>query len=244
MQSKQMLIENPIQKSLGAVNVGTSVMAVKYRDGVMVAADTSITYGSMCKVKDARRIVKLNDECVMACSGEMADAQDLEKQLRQKVEEDEIAQDGATFMRPLDYFNFVARQNYQRRLKMNPLWCSTVVGGVDKETGEPFLGVSDLYGTKLQEDFVLTGLGNYFCQVIMQNRRRDDMSEQEARELILDCMKVMFYRDKKAHDKVQISTITKAGVTMHEPIDCPTQLNQNFYVTQTNELFRPMRVMQ
>ena len=31
---------------------------------------------------------------------------------------------------------------------------------------------------------------------------------------------------------------------MHEPIDCPTTWNQNFYVTQTNELFRPMRVMQ
>ena len=78
----------------------------------------------------------------------------------------------------------------------------------------------------------------------MQNRRRDDMSEEEARQLMLDCMKVMFMRDKKSHDQVQISTITKAGVTMHEPIHCPTQWNQKFYVNQTNELYRPMRVMQ
>ena len=57
----------------------------------------------------------------------------------------------------------------------------------------------------------------------MQNRRRDDMTEDEARQLILDCMAVMFYRDKKSIDKVQISTVTAAGVTMHDPIHVPTQ---------------------
>jgi 20S proteasome subunit beta 7 len=70
MQSK---IENPLQHSLGAVNVGSSVLAVKYRDGVMIAADTAISYGSMRKEKDARRIKKLSNECIYASSGEMAD---------------------------------------------------------------------------------------------------------------------------------------------------------------------------
>ena len=106
---------------------------------------------------------------------------------------------------------------------MNPLWCSTIVGGIDKNSGEVFLGVSDLYGTRIEQPFLLTGLGSHYCQVLMQNRRRDDMSEDEARELILDCMKVMFYRDKKAHDQVQISTVTRAGVTMHDPIQVPSQ---------------------
>ena len=73
MQGRQNLVENPLQHSLGAVNVGTSVMAIKYKDGVLVAADTAISYGGMRKVKDARRIEKLNDECVIASSGEMAD---------------------------------------------------------------------------------------------------------------------------------------------------------------------------
>lgn len=85
------MVENPLQHSLGAVNVGTSVMAIKYNGGVMVAADTAISYGGMRKVKDARRIEKLNDECVYACSGEMADFQELKKQLNLRQEADEIA---------------------------------------------------------------------------------------------------------------------------------------------------------
>ena len=73
MQARKNLVENPLQHSLGAVNIGTSVMAIRYKDGVMVAADTAISYGNMRRVKDARRIEKLNDECVFASSGEMAD---------------------------------------------------------------------------------------------------------------------------------------------------------------------------
>ena len=73
MQARKNLVENPLQHSLGAVNIGTSVMAIRYKDGVMLAADTAISYGNMRRVKDARRIEKLNDECIFASSGEMAD---------------------------------------------------------------------------------------------------------------------------------------------------------------------------
>ena len=84
------MVENPLQHSLGAVNVGTSVMGLKYKDGVMIAADTAISYGGMCKVKDARRIIKLNDEVAFGCSGEMSDMQELKKALERKNEADEI----------------------------------------------------------------------------------------------------------------------------------------------------------
>ena len=57
----------------GPVNVGTSVFAFKYKDGVIFAADTGISYGSMLKVKDAKRMTQLGDETIFACSGEMAD---------------------------------------------------------------------------------------------------------------------------------------------------------------------------
>ena len=77
----------------------------------------------------------------------------------------------------------------------------------------------------------------------MQNGRRDDMTEAEAKALIFDCMKVMFYRDKKAHDQVQIATVTKQGVTMNEPEHVPTVWGTNFQRTHTNELYRPLRIL-
>ena len=59
--------------SSGPVNVGTSVFALKYKDGVMVAADTHVTYGGMMKHKESQRMVPLGHEAIIAASGEMAD---------------------------------------------------------------------------------------------------------------------------------------------------------------------------
>lgn len=146
-------------------------------------------------------------------------------------------------MSPRDYFNYISRHNYQRRLKMDPLWCSTVVGGVSKDSGEVFLGCTDLYGLRLEENFILTGLASHYCQVLMQNSWSAEMSEGEARQLIENCMRTMFYRDKKAHDKVQIVTVSKEkGVTMHDPITIDSEWNLPFFKEQTNEKFRPMRI--
>ena len=165
----------------GPVNVGTSVFALKYKDGIMVAADTAISYGSMLMFKDARRMAKLGDEAILACSGEMADFQNLVKLLDEKYEEDLIENDGATFFHPKDYYNWVSRTQYQKRMKGDPLWVTAVIGGINKTTGEVFLGRSDFHGTKIEADYIITGLGAHFCEVLLANNWRADMSEAEAR---------------------------------------------------------------
>ena len=183
-------------------------MAIKYAGGVMIAADTAVAYGSMKKTKHAVRIAQISEETAIACSGEMSDFQELKKIFKEKNEGDVIEHDGAQFLKPRDYFNFLSRLNYQRRMKMDPLWNGTIMGGVKKDTGEVFLGMVDLYGTKIEGDFMLTGLASHYCQVLMQNAWKDNLTEAEARTLIEACMRVMFYRDKKASDEIQICKVT------------------------------------
>lgn len=83
--------------------------------------------------------------------------------MKEKHEGDIIEEDGAHFFKPKDYFNFLARLNYQRRMKMNPLWNGSIIGGVKKDDGEVFLGMVDLYGTKIEGNFLLTGLAAHYC---------------------------------------------------------------------------------
>ena len=87
-------------------------------------------------------------------------------------------------------------------MKMDPLWTGSIIGGVRKDTGEAFLGMIDLYGTKIEGNFLLTGLAAHYGQVLMQNAWKPDLSEAEARKVIEDIMRVMFYRDKKAADEI------------------------------------------
>ena len=134
----------------GPVNVGGSVFAFKYRDGIMMAADTAISYGSMRKIKDAQRMEAIGEETLLGCSGEMADFQNLHKDLKNMHEDDEIQDDGCTYLHSRDYLNWISRVQYQRRCKNDPLLISAVVGGVNPKTGEVYLGVSDFHGMKLE----------------------------------------------------------------------------------------------
>lgn len=54
---------------------GTSVLAIKYKDGVMVACDTLGAYGSTKRYKSVERIKRINDHVVVAASGELSDFQ-------------------------------------------------------------------------------------------------------------------------------------------------------------------------
>lgn len=57
-------------------------MALKYKDGVMLASDTAVAYGSMRKTKHASRLAPLSEETAMVTSGEMSDFQELLKIMR------------------------------------------------------------------------------------------------------------------------------------------------------------------
>lgn len=154
--------EQPKGHTQVPVNIGSSVVGIKYKDGVMIATDTSVSYGSMKKTKHTTRMVQLSEETVLACGGEMSDFQELTKIFREKYESDVIENDGALFYKPKDYFNSLSRLNYQRRMKGDPLWTSSIIGGVRKDNGEVFLGTVDLYGTKVEGNFLLTGLAAHY----------------------------------------------------------------------------------
>ena len=127
----------------------------------------------------------------------------MKRQFDDIYEEDLIQNDGATFKHVEDYFKSYCAKQYHRRSKGAPYWTMTVVGGINKVSKEPFLAWTDIYGTQFRNTgYVLTGLALHYCQVLFENNWKPDMTEQEARDLIEQSMKIMFLRDKVAHDTI------------------------------------------
>jgi 20S proteasome subunit beta 7 len=101
-------------------------------------------------------------------------------------------------------FEYLWRVMYGRRSKFNPLWNSLVVGGV--HNGERFLGYVDLKGTTYKSNTIATGFGGYLAQPILRKRvegREDELTEEEAIEIVDTCMKVLYYRDARSMNKVR-----------------------------------------
>ena len=211
---RQTAVADPITHTQQPIVTGASVLGIKYADGVMLAADTLASYGTMARYKDTRRLQKVGENTIIGASGEMSDFQRVMDMLGDMQQEDLNQDDGYT-KSPSEIHSYLRAVMYQRRNKGNPLWNQLLVGGFRDE--KPFLGYVDLIGTAYEENYIATGFGAYLAIPIIRDRWVPDMEEGEARALLEDCLRVMFYRDCKASNRIQIAKATRDGTLVSEP---------------------------
>ncbi len=125
--------------------------------------------------------------------------------------------------------SYLTRVMYNRRNKMNPLWNTLCVAGF--EDGQPTLGYVDLRGTTFSEDFLATGFGAHMALPLIRERWRADLDEASARTLLEDCMRVLWYRDCRALNKIQIAKVTAAGVAVSPPFATTAQWTYASFVS-------------
>ena len=68
-----------------------------------------------------------------------------------------------------------------------------------------FLGYVDLLGTTYSAPSIATGYGAYIAIPLLRaavDGKQDQLTEEAARELLHECMRVLFYRDARSLDKV------------------------------------------
>lgn len=218
--SDQQTIMDPTTHTTSPIVTGTTVIGLKYNNGVMLAADTLASYGSLARYKDVRRLKQVGENTLIGASGEISDFQTIMEMLESMHLADLNEDDGFT-RNPSEYFNYLRAVMYQRRGKGNPLWNQLLVAGFHKDT--PFLGYVDMIGTAYEENFIATGFGAYLAIPLIRERWTPDMDEGEARALLEDCLRVMYYRDCRALNKIQIAKATAEGTLVSEPYEISTE---------------------
>ena len=209
-------VQDARQRTQQPIVTGTTILGLKYKDGVMLAADTLASYGSMARYKDVRRIKTVGDNTIIGASGEMSDFQAVMSKLENMDLEDMNSDDGYK-RSPSEVFNFLRAVMYQRRNKGDPLWNQLLVAGHKNDA--PFLGYVDLIGTAYEENFIATGFGAYLAMPLIRERWSADMEEGEARGLLEDCLRVLYYRDCRATYRIQIAKATAEGTLVSEPYE-------------------------
>jgi 20S proteasome subunit beta 7 len=210
---------NPSKKTLNPVVTGTSILALKYQDGIMMMADTLASYGSLARFRDVRRIQPLGKYTIIGGTGEYSDFQYIIKILEELVNEHEIT-DEDIHLSPSSIHSYLTRVMYQRRNKFDPLWNSIVIGGFYKQ--KSFLGLCDLRGTSYQDETIATGFGDYIARPLMRKHFKENMTFIEANSLLETCMRVLFYRDARSLNRIQRAIVTSKGIEISEPYELDT----------------------
>lgn len=202
---------------------GTSVLAIKYKDGIMMSTDCLASYGSLARFRDMQRVISVGDQTLLGASGDVSDFQYTTHLLEQLMTEEHITDDGHV-LNPKQVYEYMSNVMYSRRSKMNPLWNAYVIGGVVK--GEKFLGCVDLLGTTYTASTIATGFGQHLAQPLLRKAvegNEDTLTEEQAIEILDECMKVLYYRDARSLNKFHRAKATAEGVVISGPFSAETE---------------------
>ena len=218
------------------VSTGTSVVGLAFDGGVIIAADTLASYGSLARFRTVPRVLNVNNQTVLGCGGDYADFQQLSASIEQKQIDEECHADGFG-MTPKSIYSWLTRVQYNKRSKFDPFWTFWVVGGLeqDHENGgeaKPFLGYVDMLGTAYKDKAIATGYGAYIAIPLLRqlSERQGPVTEAEARAKIEECMRVLYCRDARSLPKYHIAVVTSTGSKIEGPIEIDAEWNIAHYV--------------
>jgi 20S proteasome subunit beta 7 len=211
------------------VVTGTSVIAIKFSTGVVIAADNLASYGSLARFTDVKRLKPFNRKAVVGFGGDVSDMQYLDRLLNSlDVEENYAVGSGRDASGELEHVlmsaknlhTYLSKVMYKRRTDFNPLWNALLVAGLD-EKNVPFLASADLLGTTFSAPTLATGFGAHLAQPILRKVVPDEeaskaLDRATAVKVVQDCMKVLFYRDARSMNEYSIAVIDEKGVELKQ----------------------------
>lgn len=216
----------PKQATQSPIVTGTSVIALKFKDGVVMAADNLASYGSLARFTDVKRLRNFANTSVVGFGGDVSDMQYLDRHLTDLAideaydtpEPSESTAQG--HLNAANLHKYLSKLLYSRRNNFDPLWNQILVAGLDSES-KPYLASVDLRGTTFTAPSLATGFGSALAQPIMRRYAETEeeaskLTREEAVAVIRECMKVLFYRDARSLDKYSLAVVTKEGVEISE----------------------------
>ncbi|CAK9264528.1 unnamed protein product [Sphagnum jensenii] len=220
----------PITHTQTPYVTGTSVLGIKYKDGVLIAADTAGSYGSTTRYKSVERLRPIGQNTLVGATGEMSDFQTILQILDRLIITNAMFDDDNT-LGPPDIHSYLNRVMYNQRNKLDPFWNTLMLGGV--KNGVKYLGNVTMLGLHYVDDHVATGFGIHLAQPIFRNEWNEDMTLEQGTKLLEKCMLVLFYRDRSAINKMQIANITEDGVKISEPYALQTKWDYEAFSNPT-----------
>ncbi|MHA1136899.1 MAG: proteasome subunit beta [Candidatus Thorarchaeota archaeon] len=186
---------------------GATVVGIKCTDGVVVATDTLITWGTHVLSEKGVKAFKLTDSIVLASAGLTSDYQMLVNRLQAQIKLYELNQKKSITVKALS--KMIANTLYSTR--MSPLYVQTVVVGVDGNG--PQLYTLDMGGSLIPDEFTATGTGTGTAYGVLENSLKADVTVKEAEEIAIKAVKASISRDIQSGGNIHVMSVTTGGVT-------------------------------
>ncbi|TPX62965.1 hypothetical protein PhCBS80983_g00093 [Powellomyces hirtus] len=190
----------------GEVNLGTTIMAVQYADGVIIGADSRTTTGSYIANRVTDKLTSVHDLIYCCRSGSAADTQAVADMVHYylqlySVQEGERppVHTAANLFRELCYNN------------KDNLSAGIIVAGWDKYDG-PSVYTIPLGGSIHKQPFSIGGSGSTYIYGYCDAAYKEGMTKEEAIEFTKNSIALAMSRDGSSGGVIRLAIIDKTGV--------------------------------
>ncbi|MBU2561060.1 MAG: proteasome subunit beta [Nanoarchaeota archaeon] len=192
------------------MKTGTTTVAVKCRDGIVLAADKRATAGTMIASKWVDKIFTIEEYMAITTAGTVSDVQLLLKLIKAELRLKRLrtgrkvtVKEAANLLAGMVYSNI-------RKLSTIPGISHFIFAGKD-DTG---FHIYDIYpdgSISEAEDYLSSGSGSVFAYGVLETLYKDAMQLSEGQTLALKAINAALQRDSASGNGVDIVTITEGG---------------------------------
>ena len=213
--------------SLRYKKTGTTIVGCKYKDGVILGADTRATAGPIVADPDCLKIHYLAPNIYCCGAGTAADNEFVTRMISSELEMHRLYTGRES---RIDHVEARLREHLFKY--MGHIGAAIIVGGIDC-TG-PQLGNISPYGNSFRPPFTAMGSGSLNAISILENRFKENMTKEECIELVKCAIEAGIFNDLGSGSNVDIYNISKNGC---EKMESYREYNKKVYTQNQNFVF-------
>ncbi len=184
---------------------GATTVGVVCSEGVILASEKRVSYGYLVVSKGGKKVFKITDSIGAACAGLVSDMQILVREVEAYANLFDLDVGRSISVRAAA--KLMSNLLFGRRLA--PLITQTIVGGIDEE--EASLYVLDILGSVIPDKYAVVGSGTEIAMGVIEEGYREDLTMEEAKDLVVRAIKSAISRDIMSGDGIDFLLITKDG---------------------------------
>ncbi|KAH3665789.1 hypothetical protein OGAPHI_003977 [Ogataea philodendri] len=206
------------QLKKGEVNLGTSIMAVKFKDGVILGADSRTTTGSYIANRVTDKLTQIHDKIWCCRSGSAADTQAVADMVKYHLElyksnngRPPTTKIAASLFQEMCYAN------------KEMLTAGIICAGYDEKTGGEVYSIP-LGGSLHKHNYTIAGSGSAFIYGYCKKNFKQNMTKDETVSFVKTSLSQAIRWDGSSGGVIRMVVLTKEGIERlifypHEYID-------------------------
>ncbi len=185
---------------------GATTVGVVCSDGVILASEKRVSYGSLVVSRVGKKVFKITNRIGAACAGLVSDMQILIREVEAYATLFRL--DAGRPILVKSAAKVMSNLLFNRRLV--PMITQTIVGGMDEEGASIY--ILDILGSVIPDKFAAVGSGAEIAVGVLEEGYKENMSVEEAKDLVVRAVKSAVSRDIMSGDGVDFLLITNKGI--------------------------------